>query len=42
MVFPTTGEKDDFVRGDNVSLGSNWDEGDILNGDNFEIIDILL
>ncbi len=38
MVFPTTGEKDDFVRGDNVSLGSNWDEGDILNGDNFEII----
>lgn len=38
MAFPTTGVLDTFTRIDAAALGANWTEGDLLGGDNFEIV----
>lgn len=38
MAFPTTSVLDDFNRGDNVSLGSDWTEGDLGGSDEMRIV----
>ena len=41
MAFPTQGDLDDFNRADSASLGSNWTEGDLGNGDGLRILSNL-